>query len=326
MDTLSAKPELSVIVPLYNEADNIGPLVDALVNALPKAGRSHEVILVNDGSSDATETRLAEATAPHPSFHIVNLRRNFGQTGAIMAGFDSARGNIIVPLDGDLQNDPNDIPALLDKLDEGFDVVSGWRKERMDRPGRTIASRVANHIISAISGVYLHDYGCTLKAYRREVIEGVRLYGEMHRFVPIYATWQGGHVTELPVTHRPRRAGNSKYGFSRVVKVVLDLMVVQFLMRYDTKPIYVFGLVGIAAITVSAISGLTALYLRFFEGVSLIQTPLPLLTVMTFLTGVMCFLMGLMAELLVRVYYESQGKPTYLIKNRAGVEITSGRH
>ncbi len=325
MDTLSTKPQLSVIIPLYNEAENIGPLVDALAAGLPKTGRSYEVILVNDGSSDATESRLAKVTVHHPAFRVVNLRRNFGQTAAIMAGLDTARGDIIVPLDGDLQNDPDDIPALLDKLDEGFDVVSGWRKDRRDHRGRTVASQAANRIISAISGVRLHDYGCTLKAYRREVIEGVRLYGEMHRFVPIYATWQGGQVTELPVNHRRRQAGSSKYGFSRIFKVVLDLMVVQFLMRYDTKPIYVFGLVGAVAILLSAVSGFTALYLRFFQDVSLILTPLPLLTALTFLTGILCLLMGLMAELLVRVYYESQGKATYIIKSQTDVEIPSGR-
>ncbi len=308
-------PELSVIVPLYNEADNIAPLVEALVEALPKTGRTFEAILIDDGSTDATAARLAEIASAHPSFRIITLRRNFGQTAAIMAGLDNAHGSIIVPLDGDLQNDPEDIPALLDKLEQGFDVVSGWRKNRQDQARRVLVSRAANRLISAISGVRLHDYGCTLKAYRRDVIEGVRLYGEMHRFVPIYATWQGGQVTELPVNHRPRRAGVSKYGFSRVFKVLFDLMVVQFLMRYDTKPIYVFGIVGVAAIMVSAVAGFTALYLRFFQGISLILTPLPLLTALTFLTGVICILMGLMAELLVRVYYESQGKATYLIKN-----------
>lgn len=312
-----SEPELSIIIPLFNEADNITPLIEALVTALPGIQRSYEVVLVNDGSTDSTEARLSEASAGNPFLRVINLRRNFGQTAAIMAGLDNARGDIIVPMDGDLQNDPTDIRALVDKLDQGFDVVSGWRKNRHDDRGRTLLSQLANRLISAVSGVRLHDYGCTLKAYRRDVIEGVRLYGEMHRFVPIYATWQGGSVTELPVNHRPRRAGVSKYGFNRVFKVLFDLMVVQFLMRYDTKPIYVFGIVGLASICVSAISGTTALYLRFFQGISLILTPLPLLTALTFLTGVICILMGLMAELLVRVYYESQGKSTYLIKNRA---------
>ncbi|MBO6782911.1 MAG: glycosyltransferase family 2 protein [Alphaproteobacteria bacterium] len=311
---MSTGLDLSVVIPLYNEADNLRPLHDALAQALPKTSRTFEIILVNDGSRDGSEELLAEIAASDQTVRVLNLRRNFGQTAAIMAGLDHARGNIIVPLDGDLQNDPEDIPALLDKLEEGYDVVSGWRKNRQDDNRRSFVSRVANRIISMISGVHLHDYGCTLKAYRREVIEGVRLYGEMHRFVPIYATWQGGRVTEIVVNHRPRTAGKSKYGFNRIFKVVFDLMVVQFLMRYDTKPIYVFGLVGAISILISFLGGLAALYLRFFEGTSLIQTPLPLLSALTFLTGVICILMGLMAELLVRVYYESQGKATYLIK------------
>lgn len=306
--------ELSVVIPLYNEEGNLRPLHEALAAALPKTGRRFEIILVNDGSRDDTEEILAEFAAADPTVRPINLRRNFGQTAAIMAGLDHARGDVIVPLDGDLQNDPEDIPALLTKLEEGYDVVSGWRKDRQDDKGRSILSRVANRIISLISGVHLHDYGCTLKAYRREVIEGVRLYGEMHRFVPIYATWQGGRVTEIPVNHRPRTVGQSNYGFNRIFKVMFDLMVVQFLMRYDTKPIYVFGLVGTLSIVISLLGGLAALYLRFFEGTSLIQTPLPLLSALTFLTGVICILMGLMAELLVRVYYESQGKTTYLVK------------
>ncbi len=306
--------ELSVVIPLYNEAGNLRPLHDELATALPKTGRSYEIILVNDGSRDDTEAILAELAAKDPTIHAINLRRNFGQTAAIMAGLDHARGAVIVPLDGDLQNDPEDIPGLLTKLDEGYDVVSGWRQNRQDEKGRSLLSRIANRFISMISGVHLHDYGCTLKAYRREVIEGVRLYGEMHRFVPIYATWQGGRVTEMPVNHRARTVGKSNYGFERIFKVMFDLMVVQFLMRYDTKPIYVFGLVGTLSILISFLGGLAALYLRVFEGTSLIQTPLPLLSALTFLTGVICILMGLMAELLVRVYYESQGKTTYLVK------------
>jgi len=306
--------ELSVVIPLYNEEGNLRALHDALAAALPKTKRRYEIILINDGSRDGTEEILADIAASDPTVQPINLRRNFGQTAAIMAGLDHAQGDVIVPLDGDLQNDPEDIPALLAKLDEGYDVVSGWRKDRQDDRGRSVLSRIANRIISIISGVHLHDYGCTLKAYRREVIEGVRLYGEMHRFVPIYATWQGGRVTEMPVNHRARTVGKSNYGFERIFKVMFDLMVVQFLMRYDTKPIYVFGLVGMLSILISFLGGLVALYLRFFEGTSLIQTPLPLLSALTFLTGVICILTGLMAELLVRVYYESQGKTTYLVK------------
>lgn len=310
----TASVQLSVVVPLYNEETNVAPLYEALHAALPELGRSYDIILVNDGSRDRTGSILAEIAARDSHVKVVELRRNFGQTAAILAGIDHSRGAVVVPMDGDLQNDPKDIGRLLEKLDEGYDVVSGWRRDRQDPALRSLASRIANRLISRISGVHLHDYGCTLKAYRREVIEGVRLYGEMHRFVPIYATWQGGRVAELHVAHHPRRAGRSNYGFERIFKVLLDLLVVQFLMRYDTKPIYVFGLVGTVSILISVLSGLLAVYLRFFEDTSFVQTPLPLLTALTFLIGVMCILMGLMAELLVRVYYESQGKTTYRVR------------
>ena len=233
----------------------------------------------------------------------------------MMAGIDYSSGSVIVPMDGDLQNDPADIGRLLDKLDEGYGVVSGWRSNRQDNYlTRTLPSRVANAIISWVSGVRLRDYGCTLKAYRRDVLEGFRLYGEMHRFVPIYAKWQGARVTELPVTHNPRHAGKSKYGLNRAFKVLLDLMVVKFLTQYETKPIYIFGMVGLGFFTISFIAGLWALHLKIFDDVSFIETPLPLLFTLGFITGVMCMLMGLLAEVLVRIYYESQDKRPYTVK------------
>jgi glycosyltransferase involved in cell wall biosynthesis len=250
----------------------------------------------------------------------VNFRRNFGQTAAMMAGIDFASGDIIVALDGDLQNDPADIPKLLDKLAEGYDVVSGWRVNRKDAAiKRNLTSRMANRLISTISGIHLHDYGCSLKAYRKHVVKGVKLYGEMHRFIPIYASWQGGKVAEIPVDHHPRTHGSSKYGMERVIKVLLDLMVVKFLATYANKPIYVFGGFGLFSIALSFLAGLWALYLKFFEQKSFISTPLPLLVVLAFITGIMSMLMGLIAEIIMRTYYESQGKTIYLVKDTINV-------
>jgi len=234
----------------------------------------------------------------------------------MMAGIDCAAGDIIVPMDGDLQNDPADIRRLIEKLDEGYDVVSGWRKDRQDSPiKRNLPSRIANCLISMISGVQLRDYGCSLKAYRRDVIKGVKLYGEMHRFIPIYASWQGARVTEVAVAHYPRIHGKSKYGLERVGKVLLDLLVVKFLDKYATKPIYVFGGFGFLNIGISVMAGIYAVFLKFFEQTSFIMTPLPLLFVMTLITGILSILMGLLAELVMRTYYESQDKSVYLIKN-----------
>jgi len=306
---------LSIVVPVYNEQDNVFPLHERITAALQQTSSSYEVVIVNDGSTDETEANLRTVADRDQRFKIVNFRRNFGQTAAMMAGIDFASGDIIIGLDGDLQNDPADIPMLLSKLAEGYDVVSGWRRSRKDAAiRRNLPSRVANWLISRISGVHLHDYGCTLKAYKKHTVKGVRLYGEMHRFIPIYAAWQGGKVTEVPVNHFPRIHGSSKYGLERVVKVVLDLMVVKFLASYATKPIYVFGGFGLASIAISLASGVWALYLKFFEGTSFISTPLPLLVVLAFITGVMSILMGLTAEIIMRTYYESQGKPVYLVK------------
>jgi len=309
---------LSITVPIYNEEANIPILCERLVRELEAIGRPFEIILVNDGSRDASERVLAEAAARDERIKVVNFRRNFGQTAAMMAGIDFASGDVIIPMDGDLQNDPADIAKLLAKLDEGFDVVSGWRKDRKDHAiRRNLPSRIANGLISRISGVHLHDYGCSLKAYRREVLKGVKLYGEMHRFIPIYASWEGGKVTEVPVTHHPRIHGESKYGIERVFKVVLDLIVVKFLARYANKPIYLFGGFGFAMMGLAVLAGLYAIYLKLFEGVSFILTPLPLLFAMLFMTGGMSVLMGLLAEIIMRTYYESQGKDVYLVGSTA---------
>lgn len=310
---------ISIIIPIYNEYDNIYLLYEKLNIELPLLKIDFEVILVNDGSKDESQVRLAEIASNNSRFKIVNLRRNFGQTAAMMAGIDHAMGDIIIPMDGDLQNDPKDIYRLIAKLNEGFDVVSGWRKDRKDSELRNLPSRVANRIISKISGVHLHDYGCSLKAYRREVISDVRLYGEMHRFIPIYASWQGAKVTEIPVEHHARVHGVSKYGMERIVKVVLDMIVVKFMADFATKPIYIFGGFGVLSILLSGMAGLAAFYLKFAHGTSFILTPLPLLAALTFITGVMSILMGLLAEIIMRTYHESQNKPTYLVKNTINI-------
>ena len=307
-------PHISVTIPIYNEEDNIPLLYARTRDALDALDKSWELVLVNDGSRDASAARLDDVAMQDPRVRVIHLSRNYGQTAALMAGLDSARGEIIIPMDGDLQNDPGDIVRLLAKLDEGYDVVSGWRKDRKDAAfKRNLPSRIANSLISRVSGVHLHDYGCSLKAYRRSVLDGVKLYGEMHRFVPVYAAWNGARVAEIEVTHHPRIHGESKYGLERVVKVVLDLLVVKFLFKYSGKPIYVFGGFALASIATSGLVFLLALWLKIFEDVSLIQTPLPTLSVILFAVGMMSLLMGLLAEMLNRTYHESQAKPVYRI-------------
>ena len=311
---------VSVIIPIFDEVENIDPLMAALLPAMEALARPYEVIVIDDGSTDGTGEKLARTARAHPQVKVISFKRNVGQTAAMMAGIDHAQGAVIVPMDGDLQNDPADIGRLLTKMDEGYDVVSGWRKDRKDALfTRTLPSKLANGLISWVSGVHLNDYGCTLKSYRREVLEGFRLYGEMHRFVPIYAKWQGARIAELPVTHHARQAGKSKYGLSRIFKVLLDLLVVKFLTQYETKPIYIFGAVGLFFFGVSLFAGIAALYLKYFEATSFVQTPLPLLFTLGFITGVMCILMGLLAEVLVRIYYEAQNKTPYTVKERINI-------
>ena len=309
-----AAPTVSVLVPVYNEAGNIPLLSKRLLEAMDRSGHSFEIIMVNDGSRDTSLSELRAAATNRLEIKILSLRRNYGQTTALMAAIDHARGKILVPIDADLQNDPADIPLLIRKLDEGYDCVSGWRKDRKDaRLRRNFISRVANRIISWVSGVELHDYGCTLKAYRRDVIKGARLYGEMHRFIPIYATWLGAKVTEIPVSHSARMYGSSKYGLERIIKVLLDIIVVKFLDQHFNKPIHVFGGFGLLFLAISVLSGIAAIYLRVFESISFISTPLPLMTVTSFITGCMSILMGLLAEMIVRTYYESQNKTVYIV-------------
>lgn len=311
---MNPTPELTVTIPLYNEAENIPILYERVRNALDALGKRWELILVNDGSKDDSAVLLDAIAANDMRVSIIHFRRNYGQTAAFMAGLDHARGAIVVPMDGDLQNDPDDIGKLLAKLDEGFDVVSGWRRDRQDHAiKRNLPSRMANGLISRVSGVHLHDYGCSLKAYRRDVLDGVKLYGEMHRFVPIYAAWNGARVTEMAVQHHPRLHGESKYGLERVIKVVLDLLVVKFLFRYSSKPIYVFGGFGFLSIVAGGFAGIWAIALKLFKGTAFILTPLPLLAVFLCAIGVLSILMGLLAEMQNRTYHESQGKAVYRV-------------
>src|SRR2546430_1273892 len=274
-DGASDAPDLSVFLPVFDEEPNLRLLHEKLDKALQKLGRTAEIIYVDDGSKDGSLAILRELAATDPRVRVVSLKRNYGQTAAMAAGIDAARGRVLIPMDADLQNDPADIQRLLDKLDEGYDVVSGWRKNRKDKMvTRKIPSMIANKLISWIGGVPLHDYGCSLKAYRHESLQDVRLYGEMHRFIPIYASWVGARVSEIPVAHYPRTMGKSKYGLSRTLKVVFDLMTIKFLASYQTKPIYIFGTFGMIAIALSFVGGLWATILKFWKGVSFIQTPL----------------------------------------------------
>ena len=319
-------PQLSIVVPLFNEEPNVEPLLSELFEVLRHQSRTFEVIAVDDASRDGTFAALAKIGRREPLLRVIRFRRNCGQTAALAAGIEASRGAVIVPMDGDLQNDPADIERLLARLEgqggdgvpaQLYDVVSGWRKHRRDEEfGRKFPSKVANWLISRISGVRLHDYGCTIKAYRREVLQGVRLYGEMHRFIPIYATWQGARVTEMVVNHRARRAGKSKYGLGRSWKVLLDLLVVKFLASFSTKPIYLFGGVGLVALLLSISSFSWALGYKLLGVKDLVETPLPLFGVLFALAGILSALMGLLAELTIRVYYESQDKRPYLIAER----------
>ncbi len=314
-------PELSLFLPVYNEEENLEPMHEKISESLDTLGKTAEVIYVDDGSSDNSLKVLRNISKTDPRVRVVALRRNYGQTAAMAAGIDASTGNILIPMDADLQNDPHDIDRLLQKLDEGYDVVSGWRKDRKDKLiTRKVPSMLANRMISWIGGVPLHDYGCSLKAYRRDVIEDVKLYGEMHRFIPVYASWAGARVAEIPVDHHPRVAGESKYGLSRTVKVVYDLITIKFLATYQTKPLYVFGTFGLIAATLAIITGIWAIVLKLAYGTSFILTPLPLIAIVMIAISVQFILMGLLAELLVRTYHESQDKQIYSVREQIGFE------
>jgi glycosyltransferase involved in cell wall biosynthesis len=307
-------PEVSVVVPLLNEQDNIGPLYEQITQTLTDV-YNYEIIFIDDGSSDNSFDILAKLQKADVRIRVICFRKNFGQTAALSAGFAHARGKVIVAIDADLQNDPADIPEMLAKLDEGFDVVSGWRKKRHDNAvTRLLPSKIANWLIAKITGVKLHDFGCTLKVYRREVLAEIKLYGEMHRFIPALASWSGARIAEMVVNHRPRTAGTAKYGLGRTLKVILDLITVKFLGSYSTKPIYIFGGMGLVSGLGAVVSGLGVLYQKIAHNFSMNRNPLLVLTALLIATTIQFILMGLLAELLVRTYHESQNRPTYVIK------------
>ncbi len=312
--------DISIVVPIYNEQDNVNALYAAITAAMLQMDCIYELIMVDDGSSDGSYALLAQLAKEDNCLKVIRFRRNFGQTAAMSAGFDAATGAIIIPMDGDLQNDPADIPRLIEKINEGFDVVSGWRKDRKDTfVTRKIPSMLANGLISCLTGVHLHDYGCTLKAYRREVLDGINLYGEMHRFVPALASQVGARVTELPVNHFPRLHGVSKYGISRTLRVILDLMTVKFLLTYSTKPIQLFGKWGVYTLFLGMLTGTMTVYMKLFEHLSMNRNPLLILTLFLMFMGVQFIVMGLLGELNARTYFESQGKPIYVIRDRVNL-------
>ncbi len=314
--------KLSVIVPVLNEKENLPILVDKIKTSLSAMPYAWELILVDDGSSDGSPDVIEGLASQDPDhIKLIALRRNFGQTAAIAAGIDYSTGDVLIPMDADLQNDPADIPRLIDKLNEGYDVVSGWRKQREDAyVTRTLPSKMANGLISRVTGVHLHDYGCTLKAYRREVITGFRLYGEMHRFIPVYASSVGAKITELPVQHHARQYGKGKYGLERIIKVVLDLFTVIFLTRYSKKPIYLFGGMGMLMLLASLIALVFLFVRRIVYMVSVFDSPIFQMATLFALMGFQAILMGLIAELLARTYHESQHKPVYNVRKTVNFE------
>jgi glycosyltransferase involved in cell wall biosynthesis len=308
------KINISVIIPVFNEEENIRLLYLELKKVFHSTNRSYEIIFVNDASKDDTLAELKKIAIKDKNVIVIDFIRNFGQTAALSAGIDHSSGEIIIPMDGDGQNDPADIPKLVEKIDEGFAVVSGWRKNRQDAFIRVLPSQIANWLIRKMTGVKIHDNGCALKAYRREVIDGVQLYGEMHRFISVYASWSGGKIAEIVVNHRPRTKGKSKYGFSRIFKVVLDLLVIRFLHKYISRPIHFFGKYGFWAIFVSVIFAAWSIYLKLFQDLSINRTPLPVFSSMFLIVGLQLILTGVLAELLTRTYFESQGRKAYKIK------------
>ena len=306
---------LSVVIPIYNEAKNVKNLYEKLEEVLSKLDKSYEVLLIDDGSTDGTTDKLTEIHKRNPKYKVIQFRRNYGQTAAISAGFDYAIGDVIVTIDADLQNDPQDIPKLLEKMDEGYDVVSGWRKERKDPLlTRIIPSKIANWLVSILAGVNLHDYGCTLKAYSKDVAKNVQLYGEMHRYIPALASWIGINVAEIPVSHHKRRFGKSKYGLSRTPRVILDLITLKFLLSYSTRPIQIFGSIGIITAFLGFLIALFLSYVKLVQKQSIGDRPLLLLAVLLIFLGFQFISMGLLGELAVRTYHEAQNKPIYFVK------------
>jgi len=304
---------ISIVIPIYNEEANIAKLAESILKAL--SGIEYEVLFINDGSTDNSEKEILAISKSNAHIKLINLRRNYGQTAAMQAGFDHSKGNIVIPMDGDLQNDPKDIPMLIEKINEGYDVVSGWRKIRSDKKfTRIIPSKIANMLISKISGIHLHDYGCTLKAYRKDILNDIKLYGEMHRFIPIYASWEGAKVTEVAVHHHPRTAGKTKYGLSRIPRVILDLLVIRFFDKSIDRPIHLFGQFGLLMFLIAFLLFLLAIFLKIFMNISFILTPLPLLVVFFSMSGLLCIFIGLVAEIQSRIYFEARDRPLYLVR------------
>ncbi len=308
--------DISIVVPIYNEEESLPQLVEQLVNALRPTGESFELVLINDGSSDRSAEVLMKLSSEVPELLCVLLRKNYGQTAAMAAGFDMASGEIVVSLDGDLQNDPADIPLLVNRLRDGFDLVSGWRYQRQDAAiKRKLPSRIANRLIGRVTGVRLNDYGCSLKAYRREVLSDMRLYGELHRFLPVLANIEGARITEVKVNHRARKYGQSKYGIDRTFRVLMDLLTVWFMNRFLTRPMYVFGFGGIVAIFASLVTSTYLLLWKFISGQNIGDRPLLIFALLLGITGVQLFCFGLLGELQIRTYHESQGRPIYRIRD-----------
>lgn len=308
--------KISVILPIYNESKNIPILFNKLYEVIKEM--DYEIVAVNDGSRDDSWDQLTMVAKENSKVKIINFVNNFGQTAALNAGIKHATGNVIILIDSDLENDPADIPRLLQRIADGYDVVSGWRQNRWHGQflTRKLPSMMANRLISRISGVYLHDYGCTLKAYRSEVIKDVLLYGEMHRFIPVYASWQGGRVTEIPVDYHPRIHGKSNYGFGRTYKVILDLILIRFMQKYQNRPIHFFGGAGMLSFIVSIVAFLLAVYFKLTHQKDFVQTPLPLFSAIFFLVGVIMVMLGINAEVQMRTYYESQNREVYRIKEK----------
>lgn len=312
---MSAVPDISLVIPVFNEEESVADLVRSTAGALDEHGLAFELLLVDDGSEDGTFQRLCDLQQQEPRLRIIQLRRNFGQTAALSAGFDRAEGEVVVTMDGDLQNDPRDIPALLTKLDEGYDLVSGWRKDRQDPFwSRRLPSALANWLISRVTQVPIRDLGCSLKAYRHEILRDIDLYGEMHRFLPILARWVGARITEIPVRHHPRTRGRSKYGIGRTFRVILDLLTVKFLLSYSTRPIQIFGGWGLGMIGFGLAGGVATVIMRLLELRTMTRNPLLLLSAVSVIVGVQLIVMGLLGEINIRTYYESQRKPIYLIR------------
>ena len=308
-------PHVSVIALVYNEVDSVEPLHRELIGVLDGLGTSFEVLYVDDGSRDGSTEKLGQIASRDARVRVVSFRRNFGQTAAVQAGIDHSRGAVLVFLDGDMQNDPHDIPHLLQKIDEGYDVVSGWRRDRRDDATRVVPSKIANWIIARVTGVQLSDFGCTLKAYRREVVDDVKLYGEMHRFIPVFAAMVGARITELPVNHRPRTYGKSKYSLTRTSRVMLDLITVKLLGSYSTKPMYFFGFAAFVLWAIAFVLAAIVILQKVLPPyVYAHNNPLLLLSVVLVIVGVQFILMGLLAELAIRTYHESQARPTYVVR------------